>query len=78
MVTKIATPADANTAVRDAIKCIRGRREIAEWHHGHVNGMISAFSLVGLLEKQNIKKLNTEADDALEKVTHANLPKLDI
>jgi len=74
-------PSNADEAmafVRAAIKSITGRKDTANWHHGHVNGMISAFSLMGLFEKTHIRALNVEADDALELITHANLSKQDI
>lgn len=69
---------EAMATVREAIKCIAGRRESASWHHGHVNGMISAFSIVGLFERNHIRTMNNEADEALEKLTHPHLFKEDI
>ncbi|MCO7626431.1 hypothetical protein NJC08_08400 [Pseudomonas fluorescens] len=69
---------EAMALVREAIKSITGRRDDANWHHGHVNGMISAFSLMGLFEKTHIRAMNVAADDALELITHASLPKQDI
>ncbi|MBZ9561010.1 hypothetical protein [Pseudomonas sp. P116] len=74
-------PSNADEAmafVREAIRSITGRRDNAHWHHGHVNGMISAFSLTGLFEKTHIRAMSIAADDALEKITHANLHKQDI
>lgn len=78
MIEKPNNAEEAIIIVREAIKCIRGRREIAEWHHGNTHGLISAFLLVGLLEKGHIRRLNIEADDAMERVTMPHPPKLDI
>lgn len=69
---------EAMVVTREAIRCIVGRRENANWHHGHVNGLISAFALVGLFEQKHIRAMNYEADEALEKVTHADIPRQDI
>lgn len=78
MVEKPNNAEDAIIIVREAIKCIRGSKDIAEWHHGNAHGLISAFSLVGLFERAHVKKMNIEADDALEKITLAHFPKPDI
>lgn len=69
---------EAMVVTREAIRSIGGRRENANWHHGHVNGLISAFALVGLFEQKHIRAMNCEADEALERVTHAHIPKQDI
>ncbi|MBA6043572.1 hypothetical protein [Pseudomonas lactis] len=69
---------EAMVVTRNAIKSIVGRRENAKWHHGHVNGLISAFALVGLFEQKHIRTMNCEADEALERVTHADIPRQDI
>ena len=73
-----ALTVDPVAVVRSAIKEIGGKREHAFWRHGLVNGMMDAFGMQGLLERKDIKSLNTEADEALEKVTHAHLRHQDI
>lgn len=78
MLEKPNNAEDAMIIVREAIKCIHGRKDIAKWHHGNAHGLIIAFSLVGIFDRAHIKKVNIEADDALEKITLAHLPKPDI
>ena len=78
MIEKPNNAEETMIIVREAIKFIRGNKEFAKWHHANVHGLISAFSIVGLLDKAHIKRLNIEADDALEKVTLAHFPKQDI
>jgi hypothetical protein len=68
---------EALTAVSESIKYIVGTRENASWHHGHVNGMISAFTLMGVFEKKHVRMMNVAADEALEKIT-THIPKEDI
>ncbi|BAW20870.1 MULTISPECIES: hypothetical protein [Pseudomonas] len=78
MVKKPNNAEETMIIVREAIRYIRGHKDTATWHHANVHGLISAFSIVGLLERAHIKRLNIEADDALERITLAHFPKPDI